>query len=85
MLVAHISDLHQLSLEGVRVRDFLGKRLTGGLNLLFNRGGNYPREVLTALAEDLKAMGPDHLAPDTSGSDQATGEVPFRQGRDCMI
>jgi 3',5'-cyclic AMP phosphodiesterase CpdA len=61
MLVAHISDLHQLSLEGVKSYHFLGKRLTGGANLLFNRAGNYPRYVAQALIEDLNARQPDHL------------------------
>jgi 3',5'-cyclic AMP phosphodiesterase CpdA len=59
--VAHISDLHQLSLEGVGPLDFVGKRLTGGLNLLFNRGGEFPADVARALMRDLQEQRPDHL------------------------
>lgn len=61
MLVAHISDLHQLSLEGVKARHFIGKRLTGGVNLLLNRGGNYPRDVALALMADVRDQQPDHV------------------------
>ena len=60
-LLAHISDLHLLALDGVRLRDWLGKRLTGGLNLLANRGGQFPLSVAHALIADLQAQEPDHL------------------------
>jgi 3',5'-cyclic AMP phosphodiesterase CpdA len=61
VLVAHVSDLHLLSLEGVSPLAFLGKRLTGGLNLLFNRGGEFPVHVAQALMRDLVDQHPDHL------------------------
>lgn len=61
MLVAHCSDLHLLSLEGARPRDFLGKRLTGGLNLLLNRGGEFSTEVAITLMRDVSAQGAEHL------------------------
>lgn len=61
MLIAHISDLHLLSLRGVRARDFFNKRITGGLNLLFNRGGEFPGRMARALVQALRAARPDHL------------------------
>jgi 3',5'-cyclic AMP phosphodiesterase CpdA len=59
--LAHLSDLHLLSLEGVRVVDFLNKRVTGGLNLLFNRGGQFPADVARSLAQDIRAQQVDHV------------------------
>ena len=38
MRLAHISDLHVLSLRGVRPLEFANKRIVGGLNLLTGRG-----------------------------------------------
>lgn len=61
LLVAHISDLHLLALDRVRPRDFLNKRVTGGLNLLFNRGGKFPVEVARRLVADLGHQKPDHV------------------------
>jgi len=61
VLVAHISDLHLLSLAGVGPLDFLNKRVTGGLNLLFNRGGEFPLEVAQSLLRDVREQRPDHL------------------------
>ena len=62
MLVAHLSDLHLLALEGVRLRDFLGKRATGGANLLMNRGGDrYPTGVARALISDIGDQQVDHV------------------------
>ena len=43
--LAHLSDLHVLDLTGVRARDFLNKRLTGGATLLF--AGNLPGTTQT--------------------------------------
>jgi 3',5'-cyclic AMP phosphodiesterase CpdA len=61
VLIAHCSDLHLLSLAGARVCDFLGKRLTGGANLLLNRGGQFPIEVARALVADVNAQAPGHV------------------------
>ena len=35
MRIAHITDLHALSLDGVHVWDFFNQRVFGGANLLF--------------------------------------------------
>ena len=62
MRLAHFSDIHLLSLDGVRFRDFLGKRLLGGLNLLLRRGKSHGIEVFDALVRDLNELGVDHVA-----------------------
>jgi 3',5'-cyclic AMP phosphodiesterase CpdA len=61
VIVAHISDLHLRSLRGVELSAFLSQRLVGGLNLLLNRGPEFPREVARALFDDLARVKPDHL------------------------
>jgi 3',5'-cyclic AMP phosphodiesterase CpdA len=61
MILAHISDIHLLSLEGLRPSAFLSQRVLGGLNLLFNRARQFPPEVADALFQDLHRLGPDHL------------------------
>jgi 3',5'-cyclic AMP phosphodiesterase CpdA len=61
VLVAHFSDLHLLALEGARIRHFLGKRATGGVNLLFNRGGQFPASVARALVADIRDRTVDHV------------------------
>lgn len=60
-LVAHITDLHLLSLKGVSPLDLLNKRLTGAANLLFNRGGQFPLEIARALVDDVRGQQPDHV------------------------
>jgi 3',5'-cyclic AMP phosphodiesterase CpdA len=61
VLVAHFSDIHLLSLRGARPLDFAGKRITGGANLLLNRGGHFPLHVAEALIDDLNAQALDHV------------------------
>lgn len=61
MRIAQISDLHILDLEAVGVRDFLNKRLTGGLNLLTKRRNAHPLEVMERLVEDLTLHPVDHV------------------------
>lgn len=59
--IAHISDLHLLSLEQFNPTYLLGKRITGAVNLLLNRGGEYPVEVARAAMRDINAQGVDHV------------------------
>lgn len=59
--IAHISDLHLLSLEGLRPLDLAGKRITGAANLLFNRGGQYSADAARALVCDINAQEVDHV------------------------
>lgn len=62
MRIAHLSDVHLLSLEGARPGDFVNKRAVGGVNLLLNRGRNYQTEVFDALVDDLNQQEITHVA-----------------------
>jgi 3',5'-cyclic AMP phosphodiesterase CpdA len=59
--LAHFSDVHLLSLDGVRFRDFVNKRWTGGVNILLNRGRHYSTEVFDALVADVNAQGVEEV------------------------
>jgi 3',5'-cyclic AMP phosphodiesterase CpdA len=61
MRLAHLSDLHLLSLEGASLGEFLNKRALGGVNLALNRGKHYRTEVFEAAVEDLNALGIDEV------------------------
>jgi 3',5'-cyclic AMP phosphodiesterase CpdA len=58
--IAHFSDTHVLSLKGVGVREFLNKRMTGAVNLAFNRAKHYRVEVFEQLLDAVLAVNPDH-------------------------
>ena len=58
--IAHFSDTHVLSLKGVSVREFLNKRMTGAVNLAFNRAKHYRVEVFEQLLDAVLAVEPDH-------------------------
>lgn len=58
--IAHFSDTHVLSLDGVQIRDFLNKRLTGAVNLAFNRSKHYRVEVFEQLLDAVVDAHPDH-------------------------
>jgi 3',5'-cyclic AMP phosphodiesterase CpdA len=60
--LAHFTDIHLLSLDGTRLRDFLNKRWAGGLNILLNRGRHYLTEVFDALVDDLNRLGVEQIA-----------------------
>jgi len=59
-LFAHISDPHLSTLEGVRHRDLLNKRLLGYLSWKSHRREEHRSEVLAALVRDLKRCRPRH-------------------------
>jgi 3',5'-cyclic AMP phosphodiesterase CpdA len=61
VLLAHFSDIHLLALRGVRAGAFFNKRLTGALNLLLNRGGQFPISVARALLDDIRGQAPGHV------------------------
>ena len=61
MRIAQISDLHVLDLEAVRLRDFLSKRITGGVNLLTARRNSHPIELAERLVADLTLEELDHV------------------------
>lgn len=61
MRLAHCSDLHLLSLDGVRKVQFANKRWIGGLNLLTNRGRHYHAAAFEDMVADLATVGVDHV------------------------
>ncbi len=58
--LAHLSDPHLTSLDGVRPGELLNKRLLGYLSWRTRRRGEHRMEVLDALVEDLHRARPDH-------------------------
>lgn len=60
--LAQVSDPHFQSLRDVKLRDFLGKRLLGGFNLLVRRRRKHRMPLLQAMADDLRQRSFDHLA-----------------------
>jgi 3',5'-cyclic AMP phosphodiesterase CpdA len=60
--LAHVSDPHFQGFSGVKLRDFLGKRAVGGLNLLLRRRRKHRMELLGAMLEDLRGRAVDHVA-----------------------
>jgi 3',5'-cyclic AMP phosphodiesterase CpdA len=60
--LAQVSDPHFQSFRNVKLRDLLGKRALGGLNLLLMRRRKHNMALLQALLEDLPSRGVDHLA-----------------------
>jgi 3',5'-cyclic AMP phosphodiesterase CpdA len=61
MKIAHFSDLHLLSLEGVPARRFLNKRLTGWANLRLKRGSIHRAAYVRAIAREIRRQAPDHV------------------------
>jgi 3',5'-cyclic AMP phosphodiesterase CpdA len=59
--LAHFSDVHALSLDGVRPWQFLNKRVAGYLNLRLNRRDKHPVALFRAIVEDLNARPVDHV------------------------
>jgi 3',5'-cyclic AMP phosphodiesterase CpdA len=60
--LAHLSDPHLAPLPAPRLRELVGKRVTGYLHWRRNRFQIHRREVLDALIADLQAQRPDHIA-----------------------
>ena len=58
--IAHFSDTHVLSLEGVNLVKLLNKRVTGVVNLAFNRAKQYRFEVFERLLAAVKRLRPYH-------------------------
>jgi 3',5'-cyclic AMP phosphodiesterase CpdA len=62
LTLAHISDLHIGPLPRAGLRALAGKRVTGFLSWRLKRSKIHRIEVLDALAKDLAAQEPDHIA-----------------------
>lgn len=60
--LAHLSDLHLSSLDGVKPRELLSKRMLGYVSWRLRRRHEHRAEVLDALRADLHAEHPDHIA-----------------------
>jgi 3',5'-cyclic AMP phosphodiesterase CpdA len=61
MKIAHFSDLHLLALDGVPVRRFLNKRLTGWINLRAKRGSVHRAAYVRAIAREIARLQVDHV------------------------
>lgn len=61
MRIAHLSDLHVLSFEGVGKHRFLNKRLTGYANLRFKRNHAHRRHYVEAIAREIARSKIDHV------------------------
>ncbi|MGD0527126.1 MAG: metallophosphoesterase [Polyangiaceae bacterium] len=61
MRVAHFSDLHLLSLDGVPPHRFLNKRFTGWLNLRLKRGSIHRSTYVRAIAREVKRLDVEHV------------------------
>jgi 3',5'-cyclic AMP phosphodiesterase CpdA len=60
--LAHVTDVHLLSLDGVKLRDLLNKRFAGAVNILVNRGRHHTAEVFDKLVDDINAQGIEQVA-----------------------
>jgi 3',5'-cyclic AMP phosphodiesterase CpdA len=60
--LAHLSDPHLGPLPPVRLRELMGKRLTGYANWRLGRADAQDMTILGALIADVKAQRPDHVA-----------------------
>lgn len=61
MRIAHFSDLHLLSLDGVGPFRFLNKRLTGYANLRLKRGSIHRSAYVRAIAKEIARHAVDHV------------------------
>ena len=61
MRIAHFSDLHLLSLDGVGAHRFLNKRLSGYANLRFKRNHVHRSAYVRAIAQEIKRRNVDHV------------------------
>lgn len=61
MRIAHISDLHVLSMDGVSSMRFLNKRFTGYMNLKLKRQHVHRSHTVVALLREIRRQNPDHV------------------------
>jgi 3',5'-cyclic AMP phosphodiesterase CpdA len=59
--LAHCSDLHLLSHDGLRWLEIANKRWIGAMNLVVNRGRHHHVAAFDAMIDDLNAQGVDHV------------------------
>jgi 3',5'-cyclic AMP phosphodiesterase CpdA len=61
MRIAHFSDLHVLSIQGVPAHRFFNKRATGYANLRLKRGSIHRTAYVRSIAREIKRIGVDHV------------------------
>jgi 3',5'-cyclic AMP phosphodiesterase CpdA len=83
MRIAHFSDLHLLSLEGVPLRRFLNKRATGYANLRLKRGSIHRASYVRAIAREVQRIGVDHVVV-TGDLTNLALEPEFELARDVL-
>jgi 3',5'-cyclic AMP phosphodiesterase CpdA len=83
MRIAHFSDLHLLSLEGVPMRRFLNKRMTGWANLRLKRGSIHRAAYVHAIAREIGRAQVDHVVVTGDLSNLAL-ESEFAVARDVL-
>jgi len=83
LTLAHLSDPHLAPLPEPRWSELIGKRVTGYVNWQRKRRFIHDPAVLSAVAADVRAQAPDHIA--VTG-DVANISLPaeFRRGRDWL-
>jgi 3',5'-cyclic AMP phosphodiesterase CpdA len=81
--IAHFSDVHALSLDGVRPWQFLNKRAAGLLNLKLHRGEKHPVRLFRAIVEDLNRAPVDHVIV-TGDLTNLSLEPEFRLAREIL-
>lgn len=83
LTIAHLSDPHLAPLPEPRWSELIGKRVTGYVNWQRKRRFIHDPAVLSAVAADVRAQAPDHIA--VTG-DVANISLPaeFRRGRDWL-
>jgi len=59
--IAHLSDLHLLSLEGAVPYRLFNKRITGYLNIRFHRKSVHKPFAVRAAAREIRRLGVDHV------------------------
>ena len=59
--LAHLSDPHLSSPNGVKIKELLNKRMYGYLSWRINRRFEHHNSVLSALLEDMHSTKPDHI------------------------
>jgi 3',5'-cyclic AMP phosphodiesterase CpdA len=83
LTVAHLSDPHLTSLNGVHWRQLLNKRLLGYLSWRKKRRAEHRPEILEALLQDLHETCPQHIAI-TGDLTQVGLAEEFRQARQWL-
>jgi len=83
MKIAHFSDLHLLALDGVPMRRFLNKRLTGWANLRLRRHAIHRENYVRAIAREIVRMRVDHVIV-TGDLTNLSLESEFELARDVL-